>query len=72
MRRRSLVPQPDVVPHIVQLYQAGMHRGVFEVERYRLKNVGAKLLQCLRFGEDSMAKGACAIATFLGVANFKD
>jgi hypothetical protein len=49
-----------------------MHRGVFEVDRYGLKDIGTKLFPCFCFGEDAMAKRSRAIATLLGVANFED
>jgi len=49
-----------------------MHGAVFEVNRYCLKDIGAKFFPCLCFGKDAVAQGARAIATFLGVANFED
>ena len=49
-----------------------MRRAVFEMDRHRLKDIGAKFVPCLRFGEDAMAEGARAIAALFGVANFED
>jgi len=54
----------QLVLYIVQLHQPGMHRAAFEVDRYRLKSIGAKFFPCLRFGEDAMAKRARAVANF--------
>src|SRR5258708_38202978 len=49
-----------------------MHRTVFEVERYCLRDIGTKFFPCLAFGEDAMAECARAIATFLSAADFED
>jgi hypothetical protein len=35
-----------------------MPRAAFEVDRYRLKDIGAKFFPCLGFGEDAMTKRA--------------
>jgi hypothetical protein len=48
-----------------------MRRGIFEVERCRLKNIGAKLIPGFPFGENGMAQRARTIAAFLAVANFE-
>jgi hypothetical protein len=57
---------------IVQLHQPRMHWAVFEVDRYRLKDIGTKFFPCLCFGEDAMSERSRAIATLLRVANFED
>ena len=49
-----------------------MHRPIFEVDGYRLKNIGAKFFPCLGFGEDTVTKRAGTIAAFLSVANLED
>jgi hypothetical protein len=56
----------------VQLHQSGMHRAVFEVDRYCLQDILAKFFPRLCFGEDAMAKSPRTIATFLSVANLED
>ena len=49
-----------------------MHLAVFKVGRDRFQDIGAKLLPCLCFGEDSVAQRACVIAAFLRIANLED
>src|SRR5260370_13699328 len=49
-----------------------MHRTVFEVDRYCLKDIGTKFFPCLAFGEDAVTECAGAITTFLSVADFED
>jgi hypothetical protein len=49
-----------------------MHRAVFEMDRYCLKDISTKFFPCFRFGEDAMAKRSRVIATLLSVANFED
>ena len=66
---------PESVPvlsGLVQLHQSGMHRAVFEVDRYCLQDILAKFFPRLCFGEDAMAKSPRTIATFLSVANLED
>ena len=62
----------QLVLHIVQLHQAGLLLGVFELERYRFENVTTKLPPGLRLGKDGMTQGAGAVATILRVADFED
>jgi ribosome-binding factor A len=49
-----------------------MRRVIFEVERCRLKNVGAKFIPSLHFRKDGMAQRTRAVATILPDANFED
>jgi len=49
-----------------------MLRGVFEVKRCCLENVGANFFPGLSLCEDGMAQGTRAEATFLPVADFED
>ena len=75
-KRRAAVScsfdRDQLVLYIVQLHEPRMHRAVFEVDRYRLKDIGTKFFPCLCFGEDAMSERSRAIATLLRVANFED
>jgi hypothetical protein len=62
----------QLVPHIVELNQLGKRGTFFEVERCGLKDIGAKFLPRLGLGKDAMTKGACAVTTLIGVANFEN
>lgn len=61
-----------LVTTIVQLYQPGMGRAIFEVKRDRLKYIGAKLFPSLGLRKDGVAQTARAISTLVSVANFED
>jgi hypothetical protein len=49
-----------------------MHSSAFEMQRDCFKDVAAKFIPRIAFGENGVAKGARVIAAFLRVANLED
>ena len=56
----------------MELHQAGMRWGVFEMKGGCLENIGTEFVPGLRFREYGVAQGTGVITTFVRVSNFED